>query len=1212
MGNRKGERGVFAGMAGGVSMEALERRELLAAVAWDGGAGTANWADAANWSTDVVPGADDDVTIGATALPAILYTAAAGDRTINSLTAAEALTFTSGSLRVLTTATSTAQVTVTSVGRLVGGQWSVASLSGTGGTLEDVALTGELVVPSGTFNVAGGTTFTLARLTGTSVLNFSAGYVLRSELRAEGTGTCLVTCTGTLRISATGVVSVPAGSTPTLTIGGAGTTLVNEGTITSAAQQRSVLVRAGSVVNTGAMSVTGQGGSLSLEGQWTNSGTMSASGTTSRLEFLGAWSNAGTVNLTNATLRMGGVFSSSGIGTVNRTNSTIDIVGQLNNTGLALSAATGSYRLNGGQIVGGGVTTNGDATLRVVAGTLNNVTVQADLFVDGGGLLDILGTTSFQVARLLDDVTVRFGNGYTLNSTIRSEGTAVGTRNVVVLGGGVLNIGAQGRVEAAGTTTATLVLGDGGTSVVSAGVLEVSGGTLRVDAVAFTSTAGFVTNGGSLTVNGTWTNSGPIVGNTGAIRFNGIWRNTGAVSVTNATLNLGGIFSIEDLVSGGFTRAGGTVNIVGTLVNSVFTLGPELGTWNIGTQLDGTGTIANCTISLTGGAQLLCSGAVISSSTISGDIQVAETGNVDILGTTTFEVLHLSRSSYVRFQSGYTLTSTVRAEGSGVGARSIGGIGQSVLTIGETGLVELAADSAGDLGIGDGDDVIINRGTIVNRSTRALTVGPMSLVNEGTIAAERGTLNMPDEFTNIGVISGTNAIVTLGGLWFNSTVTLGGPWTNLGTIRVVNSALNLSGYMTTAGLGLAGLERTGGTVVLAGQLANSSLTLNASTGSWELFGGQIAGGTLSYADGATLSARFGTFASVAIAGDLFLSDSAQVDVAGTTSFAVAHVPNGARIRFAPGYTLNSTVRFEGPGTLGRSAVTSSTGVLTIGTSGVIEIAPGTLGSVLLGNPTTTLLNFGTVASHATGQSITVAAAVLLNYSAGTLSNGTWIASNGGAIELGAGRTVTTNNATLHVASSTSVIRGATGVLVNRGTMTLGTGVVYATPSFVNSGVLVLGGGSLLSVSGAFSQTASGELRTDLVNATTLGRVSCQGCVLAGSLRVISSSGFDPSNPAMMLFGADIITATSMTGSVALVSQPPLAAGSYVARVTGNRLELLHNIADMNGDGGVDADDVVAFFGLWDSGGIFADVNGDGSVDSDDVILFFSLWDNGGR
>jgi len=51
-------------------------------------------------------------------------------------------------------------------------------------------------------------------------------------------------------------------------------------------------------------------------------------------------------------------------------------------------------------------------------------------------------------------------------------------------------------------------------------------------------------------------------------------------------------------------------------------------------------------------------------------------------------------------------------------------------------------------------------------------------------------------------------------------------------------------------------------------------------------------------------------------------------------------------------------------------------------------------------------------------------------------------------------------------------------------------------------------------------------------------------------------------------------------------------------------------ADFNGDGGVDSDDVIVFFGAWDSSDPAADFTRDGGVDSDDVIAFFSAWDAG--
>ena len=49
-------------------------------------------------------------------------------------------------------------------------------------------------------------------------------------------------------------------------------------------------------------------------------------------------------------------------------------------------------------------------------------------------------------------------------------------------------------------------------------------------------------------------------------------------------------------------------------------------------------------------------------------------------------------------------------------------------------------------------------------------------------------------------------------------------------------------------------------------------------------------------------------------------------------------------------------------------------------------------------------------------------------------------------------------------------------------------------------------------------------------------------------------------------------------------------------------------ADWDHSGGVDGDDVIAFFGQWDQSN--ADFNNDGGTDGDDVIAFFAAWDSG--
>jgi hypothetical protein len=49
-------------------------------------------------------------------------------------------------------------------------------------------------------------------------------------------------------------------------------------------------------------------------------------------------------------------------------------------------------------------------------------------------------------------------------------------------------------------------------------------------------------------------------------------------------------------------------------------------------------------------------------------------------------------------------------------------------------------------------------------------------------------------------------------------------------------------------------------------------------------------------------------------------------------------------------------------------------------------------------------------------------------------------------------------------------------------------------------------------------------------------------------------------------------------------------------------------ADWDQSGGVDGDDVIAFFAQWDQSN--ADFNTDGGTDGDDVIAFFAAWDSG--
>ena len=68
--------------------------------------------------------------------------------------------------------------------------------------------------------------------------------------------------------------------------------------------------------------------------------------------------------------------------------------------------------------------------------------------------------------------------------------------------------------------------------------------------------------------------------------------------------------------------------------------------------------------------------------------------------------------------------------------------------------------------------------------------------------------------------------------------------------------------------------------------------------------------------------------------------------------------------------------------------------------------------------------------------------------------------------------------------------------------------------------------------------------------------------------------------------------------------------SVVPRVPATCLVPPACIADFNQDGGIDGQDVEAFFAAWEAGGPDGDINQDGGVDGGDVEVFITRWEAG--
>ncbi|MBK7403352.1 MAG: S8 family serine peptidase [Phycisphaerales bacterium] len=67
---------------------------------------------------------------------------------------------------------------------------------------------------------------------------------------------------------------------------------------------------------------------------------------------------------------------------------------------------------------------------------------------------------------------------------------------------------------------------------------------------------------------------------------------------------------------------------------------------------------------------------------------------------------------------------------------------------------------------------------------------------------------------------------------------------------------------------------------------------------------------------------------------------------------------------------------------------------------------------------------------------------------------------------------------------------------------------------------------------------------------------------------------------------------------------------YALVVSGEVAEPNLCIADFNGDGSVNTQDVLAFLNAWAAGQSSADINGDGNVNTQDVLAFLNLWNAG--
>ncbi len=133
-------------------VERLETRQMLSAVAWVGAGDGHSWGDTANWSSNALPGVNDDVTINVTGNPTIVFNA---NSSIHSLTDTDSLNIAGGTLTLTAGASHVA-------GSLTVSPGATLMVNGAGVTFTDGTAT---TIDAANLYAFGGASMTLAAAT---------------------------------------------------------------------------------------------------------------------------------------------------------------------------------------------------------------------------------------------------------------------------------------------------------------------------------------------------------------------------------------------------------------------------------------------------------------------------------------------------------------------------------------------------------------------------------------------------------------------------------------------------------------------------------------------------------------------------------------------------------------------------------------------------------------------------------------------------------------------------------------------------------------------------------------------------------------------------------------------------------------------------------------------------------------------------------------
>ncbi len=896
----------------------------------------------------------------------------------------------------------------------------------------------------------------------------------------------------------------------------------------------------GVVSGTGGLTKSGTG-TLTLSGANTYSGATAVTAGVLRAGSSGAFglsrslsvSAGGTADLNGFSQNL---FAIAGSGTillsggatlaVGSDNSNSAFAGTIGGTGGLTKTGSGTLTLSGSNTFGGG--------LALQAGTLQ---VSSDANLGGGGTVAMSDATTLAItnggtyAHTLalagtPSVNVSAGQSVTWSGEIGDNGSAgtlrltggtlalTNTSNsysggTIVTGGGVLNVGTDAVLGAAGTG---LTLGDAATN----GTLGITSSSTFSRAIALAAGGGTIDASGAIspTVDGLISGAGTLTkSGSGTLTLSGSNTFSGGLALRAGTVR---VASDANLGAGTVAMSNATtldLAVGGTYAHGLALAGTASVNAGAGQSVTWSGLIGDNgsagTLRLTGGTFALTN----TSNSYSGGTVVAGGGTLNISADA---ALGAASAGLTLGDATTRATLGIDAPGTVLFSRAItlGAAGATLNTAGAT-----AATLAGTIG---------GAGGLTKTGSGTLTLSGSNTFSGG-LALEAGTVRVSSNGNlggagTVAMSSATTLDLTSGGTYSHALAVAGTASVNVGAGQSVTWSGRIGNNGSTGTLRLTG----GGTVALT----NSS---NSYSGGTIVTGG----GTLNVgADGALGAAGGGL-----TLGDATATATLGIDAPGTVLFSRAitlgalgaTISTTAATTATLGGTIAGTGRLikSGSGTLALSGSNTFSGGLAL-QAGTVRVSSDRnlgAGTVAMSNATTLDLASGTYAHALTlagtasvnagaGQSVTWSGLIGDNGSAATLQ-----VTGGGTVALTntsnsySGGTVVTGGSTLNAGADAAL--GAAGA-----GLTLGDATTTATLGIDAPGTVLFSRAITLGALGATVDTASATA------ATLAGAIGGSGGLTKSGAGALTLTGANTYGGGTLLTSGSLIgNTTSLQGSV---------------------------------------------------------------------------------